>query len=426
MNFSKGKTRDFYLLTTDVENLFINEYMSDAPGDYVKVYLFGLLYGQHGSEMSHGLLARQLGLDEKKVALAWDYWERMGVIKKVPNGEKGILNYNVEFINLREKMYGHMMGSEPEQTGTAEKKPVQTLSNDELKDLFSFTEDLTGDLLGIVEMKEISSWVEDDGVSCEVVKTAIEHCYNQGKKNIKYVAKVVEDWHGRGFTTEEECLSFVGENREQMEKFKRVLKSLGQYRQPTEAEKKIMRTWFEEMQFSIDRVLEACDQTAGTSNPSIKYVNKILEGWFKEANDEGRDVNQRSRVSQAVLKKYYEHLRDKAEREARERREELYRALPEARNIDVRMREISSELSRNLLKGMSKGETSKLKAEMKELEIKRAVLLTDNNFRPDHAAVRYSCDICRDTGMTEEGQQCGCIETRIKEAELWQKKNPEF
>ena len=117
MNFSKGKTRDFYLLTTDVENLFINEYMSDAPGDYVKVYLFGLLYGQHGSEMSHGLLARQLGLDEKKVALAWDYWERMGVIKKVPNGEKGILNYNVEFINLREKMYGHMMGSEPEQTG---------------------------------------------------------------------------------------------------------------------------------------------------------------------------------------------------------------------------------------------------------------------------------------------------------------------
>ena len=42
MSFNREKIKDFYLLTTDVENIFINEYMTAAPGDYVKVYLYGL------------------------------------------------------------------------------------------------------------------------------------------------------------------------------------------------------------------------------------------------------------------------------------------------------------------------------------------------------------------------------------------------
>ena len=39
MRFTKSKTRDYYLLTTNIENVYINEYMAEAPGDYVKAYL---------------------------------------------------------------------------------------------------------------------------------------------------------------------------------------------------------------------------------------------------------------------------------------------------------------------------------------------------------------------------------------------------
>ena len=35
-------SQDLAFLTTQVENLFIDEYMGKAPGDYVKVYLYGL------------------------------------------------------------------------------------------------------------------------------------------------------------------------------------------------------------------------------------------------------------------------------------------------------------------------------------------------------------------------------------------------
>ena len=35
----KTKIYNYYLHNTAVENVFINEYMIDAPGDYVKVLL---------------------------------------------------------------------------------------------------------------------------------------------------------------------------------------------------------------------------------------------------------------------------------------------------------------------------------------------------------------------------------------------------
>ena len=88
MSFTKGKVKDFFLLTTDVENIFLNEYMPGAPGDFVKVYLYGLLYGESEVDMSNEVLAKQLRISEKTAENAWDYWESMGVIKKIPKKNK--------------------------------------------------------------------------------------------------------------------------------------------------------------------------------------------------------------------------------------------------------------------------------------------------------------------------------------------------
>ena len=52
MSFEREEIRDIYLLTTEVENIFINEYMPGAPGDFVKVYLYGLLYSGSGSSVT--------------------------------------------------------------------------------------------------------------------------------------------------------------------------------------------------------------------------------------------------------------------------------------------------------------------------------------------------------------------------------------
>lgn len=82
MNFKRQQRKDYYLLDTDVENIFINEYMTSAPGDFVKIYLFALMYAGLDETMNNEIIAKQLGLREEDVLKAWTYWEEMGVIRK--------------------------------------------------------------------------------------------------------------------------------------------------------------------------------------------------------------------------------------------------------------------------------------------------------------------------------------------------------
>ena len=58
MGFRKEKIKDYFLLDTDVENMFIIEYMANAPGDFVKVYLFGRMYADLGMDVSNEEIAR--------------------------------------------------------------------------------------------------------------------------------------------------------------------------------------------------------------------------------------------------------------------------------------------------------------------------------------------------------------------------------
>ena len=83
MTFRREKIKDYFLLDTSVENLFINEYMAAAPGDFVKVYLFAQMYADLGQEITNEEIAKYLSMEHEDVLRAWTYWEKMGVIRKI-------------------------------------------------------------------------------------------------------------------------------------------------------------------------------------------------------------------------------------------------------------------------------------------------------------------------------------------------------
>lgn len=422
MSFIRSKSREFYLLTSDIENIFLNEYMPAAPGDFVKVYLFGLMYGQHQMEMSHEKMAKLLRISKETVAQAWNYWADMKVVKKHLKGNNGLLDYDIEFVNLREQMYA---GSDSElKEETPSLNDVQALiQNQDLKTLIADVERITGRILSPKETQEIYSWIQDFDAGSELICYAFTYCYRRGKTNINYVSKVVEQWSKQGFQTEEDAKRYLEEVESRYAVHKRVLQALGLNRGATEAEKQMMNVWFDEMHFNMERVLEACSRTISISNPNLRYVNKILENWYQEAKNDGRDVNKKVTVTQTVLNKYYEFLRKKAEREAQERKEEIYRLIPRIEEIDKQIGELGANISRNLLSGRDQQTLSKSRKQMESLEGERAVLLTENNFNIDYTDIKYACELCKDTGMTEDGLRCSCVARRTEEAEVWQKTN---
>ncbi|MBR5229998.1 MAG: DnaD domain protein [Firmicutes bacterium] len=427
MSFTKGKVRDFYLLSTDVENIFINEYMPGAPGDYVKVYLYGLLYAQQKNSMSHQLLSSQLGLSPDQTEKAWAYWEEMGIVKRHFNHSAPPFNFTVEFLSIREKMYGNIVSSgQYVQSGQVSVRPEPDMSaahvlvNDNLKTLLYDIEDLMGRTLSSDERGNIAEWMKQDGATEDLIREAYRYCCEKSQTGIRYIGKVVMAWNEKGLRKKEDILEYIGGLEERYALYRKVLNSLGLRRNPTSAEKKMIDEWVDSLGFNEERILAACDTTLSAANPNLRYVNKVLESWHNEAGQQGRDVNQKITVTQAVLNKYYEFLREEAEAKALQRKEEVYEAVPQIAALDTQLTGLGSKLSRGLLSGMTKEEINEARRLMAEAEEERAVLLTENNFTVDYTDIRYSCEKCSDTGLDENGQRCECAKDRMREAEIWQ------
>lgn len=417
MGFIQEKIKDFYLLTTDVENIFINEYMPIAPGQYVKVFLYGLLYSQNHEELTAKQFAQQLQMTEKEVEKAWDYWESLGVISK-----KYIINtneYDIEFKQLRSMMYG----SGAQAANTAKNAKTQNegtpLVDETIRDLIHSVEQAIGRTMSPKESKEVASWIDEIGATVEVIMAAVEYCLEKGKRGINYMAKVVLQWTKDGFKTREDADAHIKSLEMRYGNYKKILQTLGLNRAATEAEREMIDSWFDEMEFNFDRVMDACVKASFISSPNVRYVNKVLCNWYEEAKVDGRNVNKKSTISKADLNKYYEYLRKKAEEEAEQRKAEIYEKIPRIEELDEEIIGLGMKLSRTMLSG-NKVEVQRIRKLMELLEEERAVLLTENNYREDYTDIKYACDKCKDTGITEEGGRCSCTVERMGEAELWQ------
>ena len=412
MKFDKGKTKDYYLFTTDVENVFINEYMTEAPGDYVKAYLYGLFCSEHGMELKTALMAEVLHMEEDRLRDAWEYWERMNIVAIEEEED----DYTVVFMSLREQLFSGEQGVER----AIEMSDEVIDEDEEFKHLTEDAEDMLGRPLNGRELQEIGSWTKELGVPAEVIREAFDYCTEIGKTGINYISKVILAWAKEGLTTKEMVIEYLEKTSERQGIYRRILNSLGLKRNITEAEKRLVDSWLDDMKFSLERILEACEKAGFTQSPNLRYVNKVLENWKQEADSWGRDVNQRVNVSQNTLNKYYEYLRTQAEKRAEGRRQEVYNKLPEIRQIDINLQSLSSKISRGLLGGSTVQDMNSVRQEIRNLEKERAILLTENNYALDYTDVKYLCSKCSDTGIDENGQRCSCTRERMGEAELWQ------
>lgn len=419
MNFKRQEKRDYYLLDTDVENIFINEYMACAPGEFVKVYLFALMYAGLEEDMDNETIAKQLGMQEEDVLKAWSYWESMGIIKKNRVNEKDKFHYQVEFINLKELLYGKELKKK--------EKPVDenvkmVMSDKTVQNMYQSIERIAGRVISGTEMMDILSWINDFNASPEVIVYAYSYCKAREKQNVRYVAAVVKRWVSEGLNDVLAVEEYLKENDQRHYLYRRVCKALGFARNATEEEMKIMDRWFDDLNYSIDKVLEACSKTSGISNPNINYVNKILVNWRQEKTGKTADGKSKP-VSASVVQKYYQYLRGREEEEAESRKKEVYEKVPAIREVEDRMNTCRMKMSKVIISSRIDKETEvkKLQNIIDDLSGEKAVLLTDNDFELDYMDVHYQCKLCKDTGTNDEGGRCECFDLRTKEAELWQK-----
>lgn len=414
MGFRKEQINDYFLLDTGVENIFINEHMASAPGDFVKVYLLALMYANLSLDITNDEIARHLSLELEDVLKAWTYWEKIGAVKKIRKNPEDKFEYDIEFIVLKEQLYG----KSSRKVYVSEQNAQAQMADKEIKDMFSAIEKITGRVISGTELMEVLSWINDFGAAPEVIVYGYSYCVQKKKKDIKYIAAVIKAWATEGLRDVISVEKYLSENEKKQYLYKRVFQALGFMRNATEEERRIMDTWFETMEFTLDKVLEACGKTSGITNPNINYVNKVLINWYEEKKSGGSGSDGgRKPLTAGEIARYYEALRSKNEAEAEERRRAVYDAVPRIKEIEDELIDISSQMSKIIISDSvdRKSLMEQLKRRMDSLNTEKAFLLTDNGFEIDHMDVKYRCPECRDTGMLETGERCQCFEEITRE-----------
>lgn len=412
MGFRKEKINDYFLLDTNVENIFINEYMASAPGDFVKVYMFARMYAELEADITNEEIAKHLAMDHEDVLKAWTYWERMGTVRKIRKSPEDKFDYDIEFVVLKEQLYGEKKSRkrfvvDPGAQGFLEDK--------EIKGMFAQIEKIAGRTIPSTEMMEIMSLINDFSAAPEVIVYGYSYCIQKKHDNIKYITTVIRKWTEEGLRDVISVEKYLSENDKKQHLYRRVFRALGFSRNATEEEQRIMDTWFETMGFSLEKVLSACSKTSGISSPNINYVNKVLVNWYEE--QKGRDAGVRKDVTTGEIMKYYEALRLKDEEEAEARRAQVYEKVPRIRDIEREINTSSAEISKIIISDRvdRKKAMEEIRTRVDSLNMEKAFLLTDNGFEMDFMDIKYRCPKCKDTGMLETGEKCQCFREVTKE-----------
>lgn len=347
---------------TLVANNFIDHYIAQANGEFVKVYLFLLRrLDDPCSPLTISTIADCLNNTENDILRALRYWETEQLLTLNKDAEGMLIGIELEptlSISARKQTdtqhVDHGTGSvcvdiepaivptalrtspkislapvlKPEShngTQTHLPKVSQTVkipeqnadastimkskaipltsfkAQKELKSLLFIAEQYLGKILSRTEVDAITYFYETLNMSADLIEYLIESCVENGHKSIRYIQKVALSWSDSGISCVEQAKQYAQTYHKNCYT---VLNTFGiKNRGPAASELNCIKKWTEEFCFSLDIIEEACNRTiTAIHQPSFEYADTILSKWHEHQVRHLKDV--------AILDAAYE--KDKA------------------------------------------------------------------------------------------------------------------
>lgn len=302
---------------TNISNNFIEYYMSDANGDFVKLYLYLAMLCSTGRQISVSDIADYLNCTEKDICRGIKYWIKMDALSLSYNDDNEVTGILLKNLNKVEegaasdlKVIGSKLSlgstdksTSSEATSEAVRAPrkkqptpqdLQSMESDpELANLISEATAYCNRDLGQKELNSLIYIKEQLHFSFDLCEYLLEYCADVKKTSFSYIEKVARNWYEEGITTREEAKEYT---TRYMTLYGRILKSLGITNRisPAPIEKKYIDTWTKEYGFPPEIVIEACNRAISQkpNDVTFPYVNGILENWHKQNVHSFSDISQ--------------------------------------------------------------------------------------------------------------------------------------
>lgn len=183
---------------TLVPNAFIESYIADAEGDYVKVYL-DLLMRSSADRTSFELAAvcEALNMSERKIRNALKYWEEEGLLELFFTG--GNLA-GIRFLSPAKAAKARGKHRLPAERVKALKK-----DDAEARQIIFIAESYFGRPLTMPETADLLYLHDKLGFSADLCDYLLEYSITHGAKGMNYAKAVALAWHAEGIRTAEEA-----------------------------------------------------------------------------------------------------------------------------------------------------------------------------------------------------------------------------
>lgn len=269
----KLETNDLLPLfsNTTLPDIFFTEYLPEANGDFVKVYLYILFLSKYDKDIKVNDLCKKLSLPLPVIQNALQYWEEQGVLTKKNTG--------FVFNNLQELELHHLY--KPRVSLSAEQLQKSAESQKRAKTIEYLNNKFFSGLMPTSWYPDIELWFKKYEFDDEVMLALFGYCFDRSALHRNYIQAVADAWAKNGIKTYNDLDSYY-EKQEKINKIvKMIVKKLGLSRQLTQFEHDYIEKWVIDFAFSFDIIEIALKKTTSKVNPSFDYIDKLLTDWHE-------------------------------------------------------------------------------------------------------------------------------------------------
>ena len=282
---------------TCVPNIFIDKYMTNANGEYIKIYLYLLRFMEKEDQaFSIQHLADIFEYTEKDVLRALSYWEKQNLIGLEFDSADNLTNIllknpcqadSCDLGNPQKNFKGDSVKEEAGSGETLNQKDAYTLEQVEqfqddeaVQEILFITENYLGRTLNTTDIRTILYWYDGLKFSTELIEYLIETCTSNGHSSLRYMEKIALSWTEKGITTVSEARAAHAMHSQCVYGVMNAFGISG--RNLIANETAFAEKWAKEYAFSMDIIKEACRRTiSATGKASFEYADTILTNWHK-------------------------------------------------------------------------------------------------------------------------------------------------
>lgn len=335
---------------TTVSDIFIDQYMPKANGEFVKVYLYLLRATGSGAGIATiSEIADHFSNTEADIIRALNYWASEGILQVQTgadgqiiginlcslsvsgmqaaqsniqsavadnaaqnNLQNGVVNnatqnnlqnsvvnnaaQNISTANIRmqDSVVEKLKSQTPDKAASSQKEYTldeikEFRKNPDISELFFIIETYLKHTLSSTDTNMVLYWLDELHFSTDLVEYLVEYCITKGHSSLRYMNKVALGWADAGIKTVDQAKDDAAAHSQI---YYSVMKALGiTGRNLVDSEVSLINKWVGEYGFDIELVKAACSKTiSAIQKPSFEYTDSILANWRKKDVHTLKDV----------------------------------------------------------------------------------------------------------------------------------------